>query len=428
MFLRGSATFSQPFWKVLPPMYSSRHSDRIAAERIKKEFFAEKCNGLQFEYDAVLKKVLYIRYYNDRGEPQLLNSSITHLLDEKTYEKLKAKLAAATPKEPSVEMTAKIFIEGNFKWHRMCIKTIWTPESRAYIGLVGYCNDIHGETLEKCSEFFVGDKTISAATYFNLVDIFDIVRLIDPDTCSILTIDDRGNISETAQKCYDIWNRNQHCKRCTAKKAIKRDRWMTKTETREGLIYSVLSRSCKYGDRNCILEIAFCIDNSFDKKHNKIGYYLDNTALENFYLDPLTKMYSRAYMENFISYLENSSAVAIADIDAFKKVNDTYGHLVGDVVMRHVASVIKSCVDADCTLIRYGGDEFLFAFENISETDFFEKIKEIQQTVACSSLKEYPQIQPTISIGGVYSVDLPFKKAVDLADKAMYKDKFKNKN
>lgn len=407
---------------------TSRQADQLNSERIKKEFFAERCNGLQFEYDAILKKVLYIKYFDGDGKAVQLESSITHLLSEADLEKLKALLSRATPQAPNAEMTVKLPITGYKKWHKMRIRTIWSPESAFYVGLVGYCCDVEEKILSKYADIFIGGKAVTAESYSAICGIFDIVYLVDPKTCSVLTVDENGVLRETEQKCYEMWNRNEHCNRCTSKKAMKCDRWVTKAETKDGFIYSILSRSCKYGDRDCILEIAFCIDDSFNKKHSKMGYYLDNHALENLYLDPLTKTFSRNYMENFLSYLENSSAIAIADIDSFKKVNDTYGHLVGDTVLRHVAKVIKSCVDTDCTIIRYGGDEFLFAFDNISEEEFFGKLSEIKQAVKCSVIEEHPQIRPAISIGGVYAAELSFEKAVDLADKAMYKDKFKNKN
>lgn len=409
------------------PLGIRQHTIQLRTERIKKEFFAESCRGLQFEYDAILKKVLYIKYYDRSGKLLQLESSITHLLEKDAHEQLKERLSKATPQAPTVEMTVKLPITGYSKWHRMHVRTIWSPDRSSYIGLVGYCCDEQEQILKKYADLIVSGKTISAEAYYTISDIFDVVHLIDPETHSILTIDENGAIKETSRKCYELWNKSENCRRCTSKKAMSRDQWITKAETRNGNIYSILSRSCRYGDRDCILEIAFCIDNTWSSKHSKMGYYLDNTALENLYLDPLTKTYSRAYMENFISYLENSTAIAIADIDSFKKVNDTYGHLVGDAVLRHVAEVLKACIDTNCTLIRYGGDEFLFAFDNISESDFFRKLDEIKQAVKDSSIAEHPQIQPEISIGGVWSVGMPFKKALGLADKAMYKDKFKNK-
>lgn len=360
-------------------IYTSSRYNQLQVERMKKDFFAENCNGLRFEYDAVSKKILYIKYYDCDGKLLQLKSNITHLLTESDYQKLKSLLAKATPQKPYIEMTVMLPVTGRLRWHKLRIKTIWLPENNSYTGIVGYCSDVHNRTLTKYADLLIAEKPISAETYSAINDIFDFVYLIDPVTCNVLNIDNNGNITETTQKCFELWNRNEHCKRCTLKKATKMDRWITKTETKDGLIYSILSRKCKYKERECILELAFCIDDSFNKNHSKSGYYIDNNAIENFYLDPLTKTYSRAYMENFISYFENSCAIAIADIDSFKQVNDNYGHLVGDVVLRHVATVIKSCIDSDCTLIRYGGDEFLFAFDNVSESDFFNKIKEIQQ-------------------------------------------------
>lgn len=62
---------------------------------------------------------------------------------------------------------------------------------------------------------------------------------------------------------------------------------------------------------------------------------------------------------------DTSFTIAIGDIDFFKKVNDTYGHEAGDVVLKGVADLIKKCVDQHGYASRWGGEEFLFVFESI---------------------------------------------------------------
>jgi len=79
------------------------------------------------------------------------------------------------------------------------------------------------------------------------------------------------------------------------------------------------------------------------------------------YIDNLTKTYNRNYLEDMASLLNPASYhVALIDLDDFKKINDTYGHDVGDLVLKKIAETIKSSVRKDEDIvIRYGGEEFL---------------------------------------------------------------------
>ena len=84
------------------------------------------------------------------------------------------------------------------------------------------------------------------------------------------------------------------------------------------------------------------------------------------HIDALTDTFTRNY---FYEYFENNGfgsfhwpvAVAMIDVNNFKTINDTYGHLVGDEVLQEIAAVLKSLVCNEGMVVRYGGDEFIFA-------------------------------------------------------------------
>lgn len=399
----------------------------LEVEKCKKEFFADRCRGIQFEYDAIQKKVLYIKHYNENGERTLLQSNVTQLLNSEDLSELFERISQTTRDNPNVEMVVLVPIKGDSRWNKLSVSTIWSSKNSSYVGIVGQFTDIHEEVVSFQNDLLIENEKVSGMTVLEMRKFFDIVRIIDPKTCDILKTDKDSKLVSTGQKCYNVWNREECCKNCMLNKASNSNRWVSKLEIKDGLIYAVLSRSAKYNDVDCVLEIAFCIDESLGKSKNKVGFYPENLTLKNFYRDSLTKTYSRTYLESFMPDLEKAKGVAIADIDEFKKVNDTYGHIVGDATLRHISNAIKSCIRKEDILIRYGGDEFLLVFDNITEEDFFKKIDEIKQTVQRTVFTQYPHIKPSISIGGAYSV-YPFEKAIDVADKAMYKDKFKNKN
>lgn len=400
--------------------------DLTFSERDKKEFFSEKLHGIIFEYNAISKELLYIRYYNAKGEQIPIQDDANNLLGASDLEALKENLPKCTREKPTFEMTVLIPINAELKPHLLSVKTLWSEQGDKYTAIVGFFTDATKKKVNSHFELLVDGNLVTTENLVALRGVFDFVRLLNPKTCRTLTIDENGAVIEIPTKCCNADNRKSCCKNCSSQAILDKSGWMSKPETHEGSVYSVFSRNCKYNGLDCVLEVGFCIDNSHEDKKSDIRFFPDSSLLENYYLDPLTKTYSRTYMEAFSSDLENSKAVAIADINSFKKVNDTYGHIAGDATLKHITSVLQSCIESDCKLIRYGGDEFLFVFDNISEEAFNAKLAEIKETVKKASFTEYPQIKPTISIGGAYGVT-PLEKAIDIADKAMYKDKFKDK-
>ncbi len=94
---------------------------------------------------------------------------------------------------------------------------------------------------------------------------------------------------------------------------------------------------------------------------------------------------------------EKTYALAVFDIDNFKKVNDTYGHLVGDEVLKSVARILKENLQSDCFIGRYGGEEFVAVFPNADTEKIKENIENLLQTVRTT---EFPTIKKcTISCG-----------------------------
>ena len=116
---------------------------------------------------------------------------------------------------------------------------------------------------------------------------------------------------------------------------------------------------------------------------------------------------------------EKAEALAVIDIDHFKKINDEYGHVAGDAVLRHVANVILSRVNTADTLVRYGGDEFVLLLSHIPPEKFRSILERIRGAVYTTAIPQYENIHPTVSIGGVYQAH-PLVEAIRRADKLMY--------
>jgi diguanylate cyclase (GGDEF)-like protein len=117
--------------------------------------------------------------------------------------------------------------------------------------------------------------------------------------------------------------------------------------------------------------------------------------------DRLTGLYNRHYMlDRLHAQTEQVQGgfLAIADIDDFKKINDTYGHNAGDAVLKTVAGRIKvNC--SDCLVSRWGGEEFLILSPK-SLSDGIELLEHMRQTVAGEPVRYEQQTIPvTLTLG-----------------------------
>jgi len=136
-------------------------------------------------------------------------------------------------------------------------------------------------------------------------------------------------------------------------------------------------------------------------------------------------------MQDICKRINLSMAVLLIDIDHFKKVNDQYGHLCGDDVLRHLAKVIAAILRSSDVLGRYGGEEFCVFLPNTTESDAIGLAERIRSGIEESPLKiNKASIKTTVSIGVADSVraGYDFKGLVATADSAMYSAKNSGRN
>jgi two-component system, cell cycle response regulator len=121
--------------------------------------------------------------------------------------------------------------------------------------------------------------------------------------------------------------------------------------------------------------------------------------------------------------------IILADLDHFKAINDTYGHLAGDTVLREAALRMRSCVRAYDSVGRYGGEEFLIvvpAGDTASTAAVAERIRRAVSEKPVSS--EAGPIRITASFGVAVSLGRDTKDVLRSADQALYKAKARGRN
>lgn len=154
--------------------------------------------------------------------------------------------------------------------------------------------------------------------------------------------------------------------------------------------------------------------------------------------DALTGLNNRRRLNQYLSELEAQSwgegacYFMLIDVDKFKKINDTYGHVVGDVVLRQVADQIKKVFgDSRSFFARYGGDEFVIILRDESETELHSRIARLKDGVANMSWADERPWPISLSVGYASWEEKAIcntRQLVETADARMYEEKRRHKN
>lgn len=170
-----------------------------------------------------------------------------------------------------------------------------------------------------------------------------------------------------------------------------------------------------------------------NKKHYEfINEYIKNETERDLLTGALTRRWAEHFFNNILNkyQISNSPLFIMIDIDNFKYINDTYGHDIGDMVLKRVTNSIKICLNEEDRLIRWGGEEFLIFCPNMNNFNEFKFTEKILSTVNSIVFESNNNIfKVSISMGGAYMKDnMECNYAIKLADESLYKAKSTGKN
>jgi diguanylate cyclase (GGDEF)-like protein len=155
--------------------------------------------------------------------------------------------------------------------------------------------------------------------------------------------------------------------------------------------------------------------------------------------DSLTQLFNRRYFSNEANAIleknkraKEAITVAVLDIDFFKKINDTYGHGLGDKVIIRVADVLRAQCRRQDLFARYGGEEFVILMPNTYLNEAYTLAERIRQELenVVIPIDQQQSVSFTVSIG-IAEVDAEtpdLQAAINRADKALYKAKNNGRN
>jgi diguanylate cyclase (GGDEF)-like protein len=153
--------------------------------------------------------------------------------------------------------------------------------------------------------------------------------------------------------------------------------------------------------------------------------------------DPLTGLYNRLAIEKTLSKLwanaqttKTPLTVAMLDLDNFKDINDGYGHIVGDELLKEISSIIKKSLRDGDVVMRYGGEEFIILLPETDGSGAKKPLERIRKRIEDGVFTE-AKIKVTASIGAAVYPDnrpLSMEEIIEFADAAMYEAKARGKN
>jgi diguanylate cyclase (GGDEF)-like protein len=147
--------------------------------------------------------------------------------------------------------------------------------------------------------------------------------------------------------------------------------------------------------------------------------------------DALTGLPNRRYFDEYLGLLarrrraEDKVGVLMVDIDRFKKLNDTYGHAVGDHVLREVAHAIAGAVREGDVPARFGGEEFVVLLRNPGPRVAVEVGERVRRAVSDLDLRRLgvPGVSVSVGVAVADRPDVELDEVIDDADRALYRAK-----
>lgn len=178
---------------------------------------------------------------------------------------------------------------------------------------------------------------------------------------------------------------------------------------------------------------------------NQAGLAIENSQLYELVMhrshtDPITNLWNHGFFQNKLSdsleYAKKTNqplSLMMIDIDNFKKLNDTYGHQNGDIILKEIANILKLSSRENDYVCRYGGEEFAIILNQTNKDQGFVIAERIRQKIESYSFPKFSSdqnLKVTVSIGiSSFPQDVQTKEElITLADKAMYIAKFSGKN
>ena len=428
---------------------SARMTKQVEQELSKRRFFSDLTEEFWFEFtrhpDAVALSAGAARR---TGLPRVIVGPLSctqlcSVVSADTIQAMRDRLLRAAPDETYLEFETELTLDGHPSLCQIAIQITWASDKPGrFSSLFGRVLDI-GERCRRLEDYrqafaapvlhpallpvTVGADHVLRITGEQVIGVlegcrsmFDTARLVDPEICMQLTDTSDGAVVKKSEHCYAIWNKTQRCEHCISQEVIRTRRAQTKVEAVGDKVFYVHAACVEVDGTPYALELVSPIRME-DLRGDEDTSVLNQLLLRNqqVYIDSVTHVYNRRYFDDRLRDLNGEFTLAMLDLDHFKHINDTYGHLAGDAAISRVAQAIRSAIRTGDELVRYGGDEFFLLFHDMPRNALKKKLESIRAAVESLEFPEYPGLRVTVSIGGAHAVG-PLADTVQKADQALY--------
>ncbi len=405
---------------------SDKIMQTLTRERLRSKFFFNgPCAAF---YYSVFPPILHLNRAGREllgvdestiGPNQALDSYDGY--DPRLVERLRDKLATATSEHPTVQCELALAPQSEAPQRYQCVmRTIWdSTDAQRYTEVAGRLIPVDGVFSRDTGagqreEFSPGNSAMTGRSAWYLINALKFmvynVRLVDPSDQSVVELDSSGTLSKCGHHCYDLWRQTSQCDNCVSAKCLTTQKKCAKIVFFYHEVFYVVSQYIEVDGTPLVLEMLTRITD--DALLSENGQQLPSRSIadlnQKLLLDPLTNVYNRRYYDMRLRELNNSSALAIVNVDHFSLLNDRYGRTAGDKALLSIAKAISQEICRPDALVRYDGDEFVILFDSISPDAFEAKLQKIRGGISALSIDGIEDGQPlTVSIGGAFGPDIP---------------------
>lgn len=260
----------------------------------------------------------------------------------------------------------------------------------------------------------------------------DFYRIVDVDTHEVFDCR-HGELIQSNQKCYQVWNMNAPCMNCTSSRAVKENRLVIKLSFLDKRIFLIHSIPIEMRNRRYSIELIQDVSSSFLLLESNLQGADEVMSLislfdERIMKDNSTNLFNKHYLfEKLPAIMTHAKregkplSLAVLDIDRFKCVNDKYGHVFGDKVILKIADKLKGLMNERIHSVRIGGDEFAVIFENFAPSAAKAICDRAVRSLTSSNFESHPEYKIEISCGVVALRENDTAESfLDRADHRMY--------
>lgn len=149
------------------------------------------------------------------------------------------------------------------------------------------------------------------------------------------------------------------------------------------------------------------------------------------YHDALTQCYNKSYFQSFLPTImkkePNALSLIMFDIDHFKTVNDTFGHLAGDKVLQELCQLVREHIRENDTFIRWGGEEFIIVLQSCTSKDATKSAEHFRKLIQAHEFSVVGKLTSSFGVTGYYQGET-LEVLLERLDKELYKAKKSGRN